>query len=418
MTTCNFFIDETSPSIQSLPADLQKMYMEQAAKFGVAHGLKSRKGEPPKFRVSTPGTRGTTGRTNTAKEYADRWKDMFIYFCRIGCWQSALLCDRTNCPNSPLPMVPASLCSYIMYMFGKLDVRVTDYQNDTPMSDIFKKPLMCVGKWKSPNNCKKCSSAVSALHDLYDNLRGPYRYVCQDCLEMTEYHKKDRPYTGCSVHNSEPRIRASENITHDPDVKKCMDEWRANHADYKPKGNLQLSPQEVRQLHDLLITAGFNDLANLQLYVMILIGIRFFLRASEILNMKVDDFLSEFNLANEQGGVCALVAAIKGKTDPRPVKLAMFLLEDPAFEKFNLIPFLLIYVKLAGLKNNSYLFPDLTSRTLDGTYSKSYQYSDFLKQIKRLVVDCFGREEQDCIFGTHVLRKTGYLFAVWGVLGP
>ena len=100
----------------------------------------------------------------------------------------------------------------IMYMFGKLDVRVTDYQNDTPMSDIFKKPLMCVGKWKSPNNCKKCSSAVSVLHDLYDNLRGPYRYVCQDCLEMTEYHKKDRPYTGCSVHNSEPRIRASGNI--------------------------------------------------------------------------------------------------------------------------------------------------------------------------------------------------------------
>ena len=113
MTTCNFFIDETSPSIQSLPADLQKMYMEEAAKFGVAHGLKSRKGEPPKFRVSTPGTRGTTGRTNTAKEYADRWKDMFIYSGRIGCWQSALLCDRTNCLNSPLPMVPASLCSYI-----------------------------------------------------------------------------------------------------------------------------------------------------------------------------------------------------------------------------------------------------------------------------------------------------------------
>ena len=98
--------------------------------------------------------RGTADRMNTAKEYADQWKDT-LPFCRIGCWQSALLCDRTNCPNSPLPiMVPASLCSYIMYMFGKLDVRVTDYQNDTPMSDIFKKPLMCVGKWKSTNNCK------------------------------------------------------------------------------------------------------------------------------------------------------------------------------------------------------------------------------------------------------------------------
>ena len=54
--------------------------------------------------------------------FLDRWKD--IVFCRIGCWQSAFLCDRTNCPNIPLPMVPASLCSYIMYMFGNLDVRV------------------------------------------------------------------------------------------------------------------------------------------------------------------------------------------------------------------------------------------------------------------------------------------------------
>ena len=86
------------------------------------------------------------GKTNTAKEYADQWKDMFKFYCRIGYWQSALVCDCTNCLSSSLPMVPTSLCLYIVYMLGKLDARAADYLSDAPIFDIFNKPLMSVGK--------------------------------------------------------------------------------------------------------------------------------------------------------------------------------------------------------------------------------------------------------------------------------
>ena len=43
-------------------------------------------------------------------------------------------------------------------------------------------------------------------------------------------------------------------------------------------------------------------------------------------------------------------------------------------------------------------------------------YSYFLRFLKNLAIDVLGRNVADHIFGTHILRKTGYLFAIWGVL--
>lgn len=151
---------------------------------------------------------------------------------------------------------------------------------------------------------------------------------------------------------------------------------------------------------------------------MILIGIRLFLRATEILSMKVSDFLSEFSCVIEGQGVRALVAHIKGKSDATHHKLALWDVQDPLFKDFDVVTYLLVYVMVFELEEDDFLFPDLNNLERDEA-GKPFPvaYKNFLQSIRYLVVKVLNRPEKDSIFGTHILRKTGYLFAVWGVLG-
>ena len=77
---------------------------------------------------------------------------------------------------------------------------------------------------------------------------------------------------------------------------------------------------------------------------------------------------------------------------------------------------LLLWLKVSGIKSG-YLFPDLVNSQLeDGKYSMRMSYPYFLRFLKDLAINVLGRDVTDHIFGTHILRKTGYLFAIWGVL--
>jgi hypothetical protein len=47
---------------------------------------------------------------------------------------------------------------------------------------------------------------------------------------------------------------------------------------------------------------------------------------------------------------------------------------------------------------------------------KIFEYDKFLDIVKSLCVNLAGYKKQDHRFGTHILRKTGYLFAIFGTL--
>jgi len=52
----------------------------------------------------------------------------------------------------------------------------------------------------------------------------------------------------------------------------------------------------------------------------------------------------------------------------------------------------------------------------DGYSSEAFNYHDFLEDCRSLCVEFLNRDPTRATFGTHIMRKTAYLFAIWGVL--
>jgi hypothetical protein len=104
---------------------------------------------------------------------------------------------------------------------------------------------------------------------------------------------------------------------------------------------------------------------------------------------------------------------ICGKSDDVPKDLIVW--ADKEYPEFCPIRHLLLYVKLSGLKSG-YLFPPEWTLP-DAATGKSilpYDYDDFLAKMKVICVEKLGRRSKDNIYGTHIIRKTAYLFAFWG----
>jgi hypothetical protein len=79
---------------------------------------------------------------------------------------------------------------------------------------------------------------------------------------------------------------------------------------WKVQGNIQLLPGEVRQLRDYLVGSGSFE--NFQIYVMLLVGIKLFLWAEELLNMKVEDFRVKYQIITAGKHIKALPVRVNG----------------------------------------------------------------------------------------------------------
>jgi hypothetical protein len=153
------------------------------------------------------------------------------------------------------------------------------------------------------------------LHDSYDHT-GSYLPVCNDCVLKHEQYKNSPLYVdgfhgSCTLHSGRSQIIPRGNpmcsrevISHLQQVRKAMSSWVV-------KGNVQLLPGEVRHLRSYLVGSG--SLANFQVYVMILLGIKLFLRADELIKLKVDDFLKDFQIITDGKLIKALPLKIKGE---------------------------------------------------------------------------------------------------------
>lgn len=74
---------------------------------------------------------------------------------------------------------------------------------------------------------------------------------------------------------------------------------------------------------------------------------------------------------------------------------------------------LLIFIFMTK-HSEGYLFPsieELSNPPSDRIFTSTFQYASFLSQIQNLFKTLLKR---DGPFGTHTLRKTAYLLAVWG----
>ena len=359
-----------------------------------------------------------TDATNLSLTYGRRWKQIRRFCLLIGDYQSALLCDRKLCPDRPLPMNPSTVCAYLAYMCTDYGATITDYKTGKPLKDRIGNYVKGTGKWNDPGNVQTTQAALKKLHHLYMHLREAITYspACEECIALTKNKGQIGTYVACEdCHNSFSRARtkATGNVMTDPGVLDyCALKQRELSETHTVEGNAQLTPADIRDIRGVLLSAGGGKVSveNLKVYTMILIGIRLFLRSDELLNLQFNHVVQKLTVINDQKGVQALAFVVKGKCDKKQVTLMVW--ANDAHPDICPVRHLLLYIALSG-RTHGYLFPAPGSSSSDNT---PYPYPEFLQTMKDLSYVHLGKNPDECKLGTHTLRKTGYLFAIWGLL--
>jgi hypothetical protein len=156
------------------------------------------------------------------------------------------------------------------------------------------------------------------------------------------------------------------------------------------------------------------------IYAAMLVGIKLFLRIEEVLGMTVSQFVTNYFIINSNAEIQGLCTRVNGKTDDDWVHLMMW--RDFDCPEFCVVSHVLLWIELIGLKEDSVLFPhpeDIRKGT-GGVYTRPCDYNWFLEKMKHLVFDILKKDKEQVsarhIIGTHILRKTAYLFAIFGCL--
>ena len=326
----------------------------------------------------------------TKKSYRDIWNELLRFFYTIGCYQSAMLVDRSICPTRPLPFRPESLALYFTYRCATKGVRMVHPITKLPVRDLHtNRQLRTVGGWSAPSMLYKAHAAILFLHEkMYPlSCSGPYQAICSACVQVNEqalllqsqnpqepeecrlstYFERGSGisdaateqkrisacqyimttygfYRSCQEHANNPPLKSKGNVLTHALCKNTYDAWlKLKLNTHQTKGCGQLYPREVRKLRDYLLGAG--DVASIQMWVMILLCVRLFLRSDEVLTLRVDNFVHAYypkqrNIENSppETGLRALTQCqvvnneavesitmeIQGKCDKQPTWLCLF----------------------------------------------------------------------------------------------
>ena len=108
----------------------------------------------------------------------------------------------------------------------------------------------------------------------------------------------------------------------------------------------------------------------------------------------------------------SMVFKVKGKSDKKPAHLILW--RNDEFPELCPVRHLLVYVKISGF-DSGFLFPKQNFKVED-VEQRKYDYPSFLENLRRLCTGFLHRPAGIHTYGTHVLRKTAYVFAIFGVL--
>ena len=259
-------------------------------------------------------------------------------------------------------------------------------------------------------------------------------------------------WKSCRDHSGNPRLQYYGNVMNDTAVKIEFKEYMYKaQREHIVKGCGQLQPKELIAIRTHLLQKGKGNIRYFMLWVMILTAIKLFLRADEVIKIKVEDFNDSFmndpderkdRVINElvkcqvinDKFVHALACEVKGKSDQRVHRLRIF--SDLDCTELDLVRTIFWWLHITKIKKG-YLFPchqelkaivlakqaHETKISLDPTtpphagfvVEKHVSYQILQKQTKEVITAVCHRGSEFKI-GTHTYRKTAYLLSIWGIL--
>jgi hypothetical protein len=269
-------------------------------------------------RVVVEGATERSANKKTRQEYRGMWQQLRCFAVLREDYQSAALLTREICPFNPLPILPSTLCEYLRYKYEKKGKVLCEHKTETPVrfrwgpgTDDWE-TLRCVGEWNAPKVLNKFRASVNYLHRLYPMLRGEYQEKCPDCLARNS-GEGVTPHASqaCLHHMGRPLLVASGCPVTSTDYKDEAFKGKVALGGHEVNGAMVLLPGDLRDLRNILVG---SDLQGFQIYVMILLGIKLFLRSNELLQIKMEDFKDRLYIVNEDR-VQGIAIGIKGKSD-------------------------------------------------------------------------------------------------------
>jgi hypothetical protein len=253
-------------------------------------------------------------------------------------------------------------------------------------------------------------SAISNIHCVHGH-SGAYVEACEDC-------RANRDHGGCESHRN---TRLACYVTCGNPTK--SNEFKTNFKslkdpNYHPNACSQIDPEDVRNIRDACL--GTGTLAGLKMYVQIIIAIKLFLRADEVVKMEVAHFLPTLFLRT--AGVLHVIGLwISGKKDENQ-KIYFNLWPDHEYPEFCALSHLLIYIHAAGIRGG-FLFPsdiDLHDPNVgtNGIYIRHETYHQLLGAFKKVGEVALAEYSGTNVDGkefkltVHICRKASYNFRV------
>ena len=377
------------------------------------------------------------------KEYRPKWEEFSRFAWLVGDARSAVICCDAVRPAKAMPADPETLSLFMQYKVNEPNepVLFSDGQNVSwKRGSNSGKTVLGVAHWSHPVNLRKFRVAVKMVHRLFNNCRNEYQGSCEDCIAASEQNADGSvnkidfasPNLSCQyracIRCGIPRILPRGDPTTSNVFESCFNSQEKHcENEHVIKGCLALSVKQTRTIRTHLLSDGINKLRNLQLWTLLLVGIRCFLRCDEVASIDISDFaLRAIALNKEKRRVEHLALWVRGKSDKEYVLLSLWRGdENPEFCPVRAV---LIYLAAANLSGGC-LFPrydDLEEHHVAEnpkaiSFKKHVTYGYFRLELKKVIDTCFGGDKHafpvhECKVGTHTMRKTAYLFAVFSVL--
>jgi integrase len=348
---------------------------------------------------------------STIHRYENVWSGLLDFCIEVGDYDSGILLHRDKCPSDPLPIKVETAIHYLRFHTTKAGVPLLHFQTRLAVNFRNEAPIVCRGDWSGKSSIGIYRSALSKLHSFYESTKGVYLQRCEGCAAIPFVVGQNHP--GCILHLGAPRIRSIGNIVnHNLFILHIKTNSRYVEKEYTSRSTTALLPAELRQLRAYLLNQ--NTLEGLMIWTMTILGIKLFLRMDEVLNLKYGHFLPKYFVV-KPGHVDSLLVHIKGKKDNHPIHFSLW--TDHDCPDFCPVRSLLTWLCLSGIRDG-FLFPTAEQIGKTTNPTANYGYDSILSLYKRLMVQVLHfdpSENPSLIIGTHMLRKTGFLFAYWGI---
>ena len=355
---------------------------------------------------------GTDSAANSSIErYEIVWQGLLDWSIANQDWESGIILHRTSCPTNPPPVNLDLAIQYMRYRTYEKGTLLRNHKTDEPFL-LDGVPVLCCGDWRGVSSVGIFRSALTKLHRHYATTKGDYVERCTECTKIPL--EDARKGEGCRMHPGNPNYWPRGCPSNAEEFKTKINQL-TNYVEitYEMRSTIAFLPGELRDIRNHLLS--HNNLRHLMLWVVIIVGVKLFLRIDEVLELSYEQFVKEYFVIKELD-VESLLAKIKGKRDDTWLHFAVW--DDKDCPEFSACRAILLWVSLTGIKGG-FLFPSLEQLYKRAeTPTEHYGYNSILEDFKSLCAcvlkkDLTSQSMKNLILGTHMLRKTAFLMAYW-----